>query len=157
MAPDPLAAFPGPALVPRSRGRGRISGEEARRRLEVSRVVRELASPGHTLLRFLLAGQPIVKGLGEQGRWLLCVPWVSARQRRRVARRLPFISVSAVTRNTVRRLQLAYSGTCVAAAAGSLRGGAGCSSTASSVDSTPAAQASASANRFSLSFPSVPR
>jgi hypothetical protein len=44
---------------------------------EVSRLFRGLASPGHTLLRNLLAGQPTGKGLGEQGRWLLCVPWVS--------------------------------------------------------------------------------
>lgn len=123
---------------------------------EVLRVVRGLASPGHTFLSFLLAGQPTGKGLGLQGRRLLCVPWVSARLRQCVVRRLPLISVSAVTRNIIRRLQLAYSGTCVEVE-GTLRGGAGCSSTASSIDSAPAAQAGALANRFSLSFPSFPR
>lgn len=116
---------------------------------EVLRVVRGLASPGHTFLSFFLAGQPTGKGLGPQGRRLLCVPWVSACQRPCVVRRLPFISVSAVTRNTIRRLHLAYSGTCVEVE-GTLRGGAGCSSAASWIDSAIAAQAGARANRFSL-------
>lgn len=130
--PDHPSCIPRPA--PCAAFTGRISGVGARHLGpgEVSRVVRELASPGHTHT------SPLPLGLGAQGRWLLCVPWgVCTPKTVYVTRRPPFISVSAVTGNTVRRLQLAPRRTCVAAE-GTLRSGAGCCSAASSIDSGPA-------------------